>query len=116
MSDNGKKIKVILETGTVKLDKNSKASMGRYVLSRVLMVYDIDQDFTLTLYGKKNEDMEFEPLTEFIVPSSQKRFNRRIMHVGGLIDYYFRLEGDFKRLTISTFKVFETIKNVGKFI
>jgi hypothetical protein len=112
--DYGNKIPVTILTSPVILDK-ADLSNERFILGYIVVSYEIDEDATITIYYKRNDEMEYEALESITLSKDKKRLYRKLpLKIGSVIDYYVKLDGSFEEFQITTFKMFIKIVTVGK--
>lgn len=113
--DYGNIIPVTILTSPILLDETAMFSNHRFVLGYLVMVYKIDNDAEMTIYVKKNNDMDYEAVSKITVASGKKRIYRKLpLDIGAVMDFYIKFTGDFKDLTITTLKILVKNKIVGK--
>lgn len=117
MSDYGKAIHVEIESNPIRLDKKTELSTNRIILGYLKMVYRMDADMTMTIYVRKNEDMNYEAIDPITISKDHKRLSLKLpIDIGAIIDFYVKFTGEFKRdCTITVCKILLKPKPAGKF-
>lgn len=108
-------IPIELITSPILLDKKTQLSSQRYILGYLVADYVIDQDATVVIYYRKDNDMVYKSLDPITLSKDKKRFYRKLpLRIGSVIDYYVTVNGSFKEFLFTTFKLRVKILPVGK--
>lgn len=112
--DYGQKIAVDFKGAEIQADKDMGAN-ERFLLGYVSMAYDVDEDFELVIYFKRDNGMSWQSLDPFTVSKNEKRFFMPLEPGLVVIDAYPRFYGEFKSLLVSSCKLHLKPQRLGKF-
>lgn len=105
MADAGNKIKVIIDTADLSTDEEMK-SKERFILGYILYRGQSIDTLTLTVYVKRNPDLQWEAIKEYTITPNTKRFFKRLPPSISCIDAYIKLEGDVESFDLTSLKLF----------
>jgi hypothetical protein len=115
MSDNGQNIPVILNFSSVQTDEELKSN-SRMVLGFLSAKYESDSDITVTIYFKRDNDMEWENTVPITMSAEEGRYFGKLPLGLSVIDYYVTVESSpLETFWISSLKVFIKTLPAGKF-
>ena len=113
--DNGQLIDIVIDSSPVQSDEDLKSN-SRMVLGYLSAKYLTDADITVTLFFKRNDDMEWESLQAATLSLDKKRYFGKLplgltviydyVEVTAAINYIFE---------ITSLKVHQKPLMVGKF-
>lgn len=85
--DNGNSLNIIFEANPFQTGLESKSDM-RVVLGYVSMRYITDTDLTLTIYARRDDEMEWESVATITIDHNEKRLSEPLPSGLSVIDYY----------------------------
>lgn len=92
MADNGNAIDIDVECSPIQTDEELKSN-NRFVLGYVEANYMTDSDLTLTIYVKRDNDLQWEEATTITLGKFSKRYFGLLPQGLSVIDFYVSLTG-----------------------
>jgi hypothetical protein len=115
MSDQGQSIPVILNFSPVQTDEELKSN-SRMVLGYLSAKFQSDADITVTIYFKRDDDMEWENTAGIVMSASEGRYFGQLPQGLSVIDYYVTVESSpSNTFWISSLKILMKSLPTGKF-
>jgi hypothetical protein len=115
MSDNRQNIAVVLNFSPIQTDEELKSD-SRMVLGYLSAKYESDADITVTIYIKRDEDMDWENTEGIIMSAEEGRYFRQLPQGLSVIDYYVTVESSpLETFWISSLKILMKSLPTGKF-